>query len=172
MMVKYRNISKELQHTTINIMFLFNTCGDENEFGSLGQVIAADDYRSKRVRLSGWLKTENADSVGLWMCVDGIRRMLGFDNMMNRAVKGTTDWKQFEVVLDIPAEAVNIVFGTLIAGKGQVWVDDLKLEIVGSSVLSTNLLSPEQMGLDNPRVQKKSDIKQPVNLGFENGTIP
>ena len=25
MMVKYRNISKELQHNTINIMFLFNT---------------------------------------------------------------------------------------------------------------------------------------------------
>ncbi len=149
------------------------TCGAESEFGSLAQAIAADDYRGKRVRLSGWLKTENADSVGLWMRLDGNRRTLGFDNMMTRAVKGTTDWKQYEVVLDVPAEAVNIVFGTLISGKGEVWADDFKLEIVGQDVRSTNLLSPEQMRLDDPnRNPKKSDIKQPVNLGFENGTIP
>jgi hypothetical protein len=50
--------------------------------------------------------------------------------------------------------------------------DDLKLEIVGSDVPSTNQLSPEQMRNDDPnRNPKKSDIKQPVNLGFENGTI-
>ncbi len=149
------------------------TCADESEFGSLAQSVAADDYRGKRIRLSGWLKTENADSAGLWMRLDGNRRLLGFDNMMTRAVKGTTDWKQFEVVLDISAEAVNIVFGTLISGKGQVWADDFKLEVVGNNVASTNLLSPEQMRLDDPnRNPKKSDIKQPVNLGFENGTIP
>ncbi len=148
-------------------------CGNDNGFGSLGQLIAADNYHGKRVRLSGWLKTENADSAALWMRLDGDRRLLGFDNMDDRPVRGTTDWKQFELVLDIPAETVNIVFGTLISGKGQVWADDLKLEIVGSSVASTNQLSPEQMRLDDPnRNPKKSDIKQPVNLGFENGTIP
>ena len=78
------------------------TCGGENEFGSLGQLVAADDYRGKRVRLTGWLKTENADSAVLWMRVDGNRQTLGFDNILNRAVTGTTDWKQFEVVLDVP----------------------------------------------------------------------
>ncbi len=147
-------------------------CDGENKFGSLGQHVAADDYRSKRVRLTGWLKTEKADSAVLWMRLDGNRQTLGFDNMLNRAVTGTTDWKQFEVVLDIPTEAVNVVIGAFLSGRGQMWADDLKLEIVGSDVPSTNQLSPEQMRLDNPnRNSKKSDIKQPVNLGFENGTI-
>lgn len=149
------------------------TCGDENGFGSLSQVISADEYRGKRVRLSGWLKTENTNAAGLWMRVDGNRRLLGFDNMLNRAVKGTTDWKRYEVVLDVPSEAVNIFFGTIVDGKGQVWVDDVNLEIVGNNVPPTNQLSPEQMRLDDSnRNPKNSDIKQPVNLGFENGTIP
>lgn len=149
------------------------TCGDENGFGSLSQVISADEYHGKRVRLSGWLKTENAKASGLWMRVDGNRRLLGFDNMLNRPVTGTIDWKRYEVVLDVPPEAVNIFFGTIIDGKGQVWADDFKLEIVGNDVSTTNQLSPEQMQVDDPnRNPKNSDIKQPANLGFENGTIP
>ena len=149
------------------------TCGDETGFGSLSQVISADEYRGKRLRLAGWLKTENTNASGLWMRVDGNRRLLGFDNMLNRPITGTTDWKRYEVVLDVPSEAVNIFFGTIVDGKGQVWVDDVQLEIVGNDVPPTNQLSPEQMRLDDPnRIQKKSDIKQPVNLGFENGTSP
>ncbi|MGB7210587.1 MAG: nuclear transport factor 2 family protein [Pyrinomonadaceae bacterium] len=148
-------------------------CADDSGFGSIGQFIAADNYLGKRVRLTGWLRTENADSAVLWMRIDGNRRTLGFDNMMNRPVTGTTDWKQFEVVLDVPAEAINVVIGSFIQGKGQMWVDDLKLEVAGAGVASTNQLSPEQTRLDNPnRTGKTSDIKQPVNLGFENGTIP
>lgn len=148
------------------------TCGGENEFGSLGQILSADNYLGKRVRFTGWLKTENADSAVLWMRVDGNRHLLGFDNMLDRAATGTTDWKQFEIVLDVPTEAVNIVVGTFLSGKGQMWADDLKLEIVGSEVPSTNQLSPELMRNEDPnRNPKKSDIKQPVNLGFENGTI-
>lgn len=148
-------------------------CADENGFGSIGQSIAADNYLGKRVRLTGWLRTENADSAVLWMRIDGNRRTLGFDNMTNRPVTGTNGWKQVEVVLDVPAEAINVVIGSFIRGKGQMWVDDLKVEVVGSGVASTNQLSPEQMRLDNPnRTGKKSDIKQLVNLGFEDGMIP
>jgi serine/threonine-protein kinase len=148
-------------------------CGEKTDFGSLAQSIAADEYRSKRVRFSGWLKTEKADAAGFWMRVDGTQRLFGFDNMMNRPVKGTTDWKIYEVVLDVPAEAVNIFFGTIVSGNGQVWADDLKLEIVGHNIQSTNQLSPEQMKIEDPnRIPKKSERKQPVNLDFENGMIP
>lgn len=91
-------VDTNIKHGGKSSAWIKLTCG-ENEFGSLGQHIAADDYRGKRVSLTGWLKTENADSAVLWMRVDGNRRMLGFDNILNRAVTGTTDWKQFEVVL-------------------------------------------------------------------------
>ena len=149
------------------------TCGAENAFASLSQVVAADDYRGKRVRLSGWMKSENTKLAGLWMRLDGDRRTLGFDNMMDRAVTGTTDWKRYEVVLDVPAAAITINFGTILDGKGQVWVDDLNLEVVSSDVATTNQLSPEQMSRDNPnRNPVKLDLKQGVNLDFENGANP
>jgi hypothetical protein len=40
-------------------------CGETDGSGSLAQAIAADDYHGKRIRLSGWLKTENAREAGL-----------------------------------------------------------------------------------------------------------
>lgn len=148
-------------------------CGATDGFGSLAQSIAADEYLGKRVRLSGWLKTENAQEAGLWMRLDGDKRLLGFDNMMPRAVKGTTDWKQYEVVLDVPQETMNILFGTLLAGTGRVWADDMKIEVVGKDVASTNQLSAEEMRMERPSYgSKKKESKQPVNLGFENGTQP
>jgi hypothetical protein len=161
---------KHSGNTSATVKFL---CGDPDGFGSLAQSIAADEYLGKRIRLSGWLKTENAADAGLWMRLDGDRRTLGFDNMMPRAVKGTTDWKRYEVVLDVPQETINILFGTLLSGTGQVWVDDMKLEVVGNDVPTTNQLSQEAMRSDNPnRVVVKKSVTKPANLGFENGVQP
>jgi hypothetical protein len=107
------------------------------------------------------------------MRVDGDRRILGFDNMDNRAVRGTTDWTMYSVVLDVPENAKNIFFGILLVGKGQVWADDLSLEVVDKNVVTTNLDSPEALGVDNPDVARrpKETNKRPVNLGFEEGVI-
>ena len=130
--------------------------GDKAEgFGTLMQAFKADVYRGKRVRMSAWMKTENAESAQLWMRLDGEMRTLGFDNMNNRAVKGTTEWKRYEITLDVPQDTLNIAFGSLLAGKGEAWVDDFQFEVVGKDVPSTNMLSPEQ----NP--------ERPVNLNFE-----
>ena len=135
--------------------------GDKAEgFGTLMQAFTADDYHGKRLRMSAWMKTENADSAQLWMRLDGENRMLGFDNMDNRAVKGTADWKRYEIILDVPEKTVNIAFGALVAGKGQAWVDDFQFEVVGKDVPTTNMLPPEEMN-------KEQEQKQPVNLNFE-----
>jgi hypothetical protein len=65
--------------------------------------------------------------------------MLAFDNMQNRPIKGTTDWKQYESILDVPEEAANIAFGVLLSGAGKAWLNDVKFEIVGSQVPTTGL---------------------------------
>src|SRR5262245_48304146 len=105
----------------------------------MAQGIKADDYHGKRVRLSGYVKGENiAQYSGLWMRMDGAGYSLNFDNMSNRPIKGTTDWKKYEVVLDVPEESVRITFGILLMGAGQVWVDDLRLEAVGQDAQTTN----------------------------------
>ena len=147
------------------------------------QGIKADDYRGKRVRLSGYVKGENiAQYAGLWLRVDGAGYSLNFDNMSNRPIKGTTDWKKYEVVLDVPEESIAIAFGILLRGEGQVWIDDLQLEVVGQDMPTTGLRGGSERAREeflkkdkdertrleeNIREWVKSMPAKPVNLDFE-----
>ena len=124
-------------------------------FGTLMQDFRADHYLGKRVRFSAFVKTERAqDWAGLWMRVDKESKQLAFDNMQDRSIKGTTDWKQYDVVLDVPQNATGIFFGVLLSGTGAVWLSEAKFEIVGPNVLTTNGVA-----------QSKQD--EPMNLDFE-----
>lgn len=131
-------------------------------FGTLMQSIEAGEYKGKRLRLSGWVKAAGiGEWAGLWMRVDGptppgssFPAMLAFDNMQNRPIKGTSDWKRHEIVLDVAPEATFISFGILLSGAGQAWIDDLSLDAVGKDVSVTG------QGLQGPN-------KKPVNLDFE-----
>jgi len=60
--------------------------------------------------------------------------MLAFDNMQDRAIKATSDWQPYDIVLDVPEGAQEIAFGLLLSGKGEVWMDDLKFEVVGKEI--------------------------------------
>jgi hypothetical protein len=111
-------------------------------FGTLMQQSVPDKYRGKRVKMSGYLKSSGVSEwAGLWFRVDGTgsNGILGFDNMENRAVKGTTDWKRYEIVLDVPEGATNLAYGALLSGPGQIWFDDINFEVVTLNVPSTNL---------------------------------
>lgn len=124
-------------------------------FGTLMQNSSASQYLGKRVRMTGYMKSKDVKTwAGLWMRVDqaGGKSSLAFDNMHNRAVKGTTDWKKYEIVLDVPAQASNIAYGALLHATGQIWFDNLSFEIVDKSVPTTDL---------------RQTAATPTNLSFE-----
>jgi hypothetical protein len=128
-------------------------------FGTLMQTFQSGNYQGERLRLSGSVKARGlANWAGLWMRVDGRREELGFDNMKDRKIKGSTDWKPYSIVLDVPRESEDIAFGIMLVGKGQAWVSDLKFEVVSKGVPTTGqkLSTPPQ----------PARPKQPVNLGF------
>jgi hypothetical protein len=101
-------------------------------FASLANEIKAQAYRDRRLRLSGYLRSEGVSTgwAGLWIRVDGPNGSLGLDNMHDRGIHGTKDWSRFEIVMPIPKEATRIVFGALHCGVGVVWLDSLSLEVV------------------------------------------
>jgi hypothetical protein len=137
-----------------------------NGFGTLTQWFSAGDYRGKRLRMTAYVKTDGAEGwTGLWVRIDGKEKTgLAFDNMMGRPVKGTTEWKKYDVVLDVPAEAEEIFFGYLVAGKGRGWVDDITFEVVGNDVATTGL--PVQP-MDRQGEFSTDPAKKPNNLDFE-----
>lgn len=130
-------------------------------FGGMMQTVAAENFVGKRVRLSAWVKTRDANDGGghLWLRIDGQERgqMLGFDNMDNRPVKGNSDWQEASVVLDVPAGSAALAYGFFVSGKGKMWVSGQTMQEVGPEVPTTNMLKARTAAMP----------KSPTNLGFD-----
>jgi hypothetical protein len=129
-----------------HVAFLKSTQSLNNrKFGTIMQEFIPEDYLGKRVRLTGYIKSADVKGwAGMWFRIDGEPRttQLGFDNMQNRAIKGTTDWKKYDIVLDVPANSKFIAFGVLLTGTGTVWLDDLHFDIVSNTTPGTNIIPP------------------------------
>ncbi|GAF21142.1 MULTISPECIES: helix-turn-helix domain-containing protein [Shouchella] len=110
-------------------------------FVTLMQQFKADKYVGKRMKLSGFVKTNGIQEYcGLWMRVDNKQQdVLQFDNMYNRKIVGDTDWNIYSIVLDIPEESDLIAFGLNVSGPGQVWLDSLIFQEVKKTVPTTNV---------------------------------
>lgn len=127
------------------------------EFATGMQQFKAKRYLGKRLKLSGFLTSKNVEQFcAIWMRVDdALGDVLQFDNMSNRPITGDTEWNHYSIVLDIPENSAVIAFGVLLAGKGQVWMDELKFEIVDNKVPTTNI----DFSVDL--------LDEPINLSFE-----
>ena len=120
------------------------------------QSCSATDFLGKRVKMTSYIKTENVeDWTGMWLRIDSSnhKKSLGFDNMNDRPIKGNTDWKKCEIILDVPQESATLNYGVLLSGSGKVWFDDVKFTVVDNSVEQT---------------KENGELKKPSNLSFEN----
>jgi hypothetical protein len=136
----------------------------EGKFGGMMQMCRAESFRGKRLKLTGFIKTlDVVGTANLWFRVDGeVGKMLAFDNMSERPIKGTTDWREYSVVLDVPENANALAYGIFIAGAGMAWLNDVQLIEVDSDVKSTNM----EKSITSPQ-NKLPDA--PQNLDFSNG---
>lgn len=111
---------------------------NDSDFKALA-INIPNNYNGKLIRLSGYIKTENVSAgyAGLWMRIDP---QVAFDNMNNRGVTGTTDWKKYEITLPLnPKKTDKIVIGGLLVGKGKMWLDDLQVTIDGKDLDNATL---------------------------------
>ena len=154
------------KHTGKASALLQSSTPDLDSFGALMQTFSADNYRGRRIRLSGYLRTRDLELwAALWMRVDGPETSsLAFDNMSNRPVRGNTEWSSYQIVLDVPRAAVQIAYGVTLAGSGRLWVDDLSVEAVGEDVATTDMRQPPVPAKIGVPVGLPST---PTNTGFE-----
>ncbi len=86
------------------------------------------------------------------MRVDGdTKRAVSFDNMQDRPIEGTTAWKQYDIILDVPKESAYISYGVLLSGPGEVYLDDLTFTVVEEDEKSTGriqLTAPSNSDFD------------------------
>ncbi len=143
---------------------LASTAEEAPGFGTLMQSFRADEYLGQRLRYTAWVKSEDVeDWAGLWLRVDGITaRGVTFDNMSDRPIVGTTNWTQYEVVLDVPEYSQDINLGILMQGTGRVWIDDVQLAAVDLSVATTDVLGLMNE-LQNPDFEAEFKATRPDN---------
>lgn len=127
-------------------------------FCTMFQQFKAAAYIGKRVRFSGYLKTEEVKEWGgIWMRINSTTAdILKIDNMQDRPIKETTDWTYYSIVLDVPENSAIINIGLLLNGTGKLWASGLSFEVVDKSVSTTD-------------VDLSSGLPEnPVNLTFDN----
>ena len=114
--------------------FLASKVDKPAKHGVVMQSVRSDRYCAKRIRVSAWVRTENvAEAAGLWVRVTPADR----DQTLSRAatsLHGSADWQRSEVVLDVPAESLSILYGLYLRGRGKAWIDDMTWEVVDKSV--------------------------------------
>ena len=127
-----------VSHGSVNAGFIRSTAARINGYGIWMTHISPGEYFGKGIRLSAYVKTENIEDwdpqrgigwAGLYMRIDASgSNTLTSDNMRARPIKGTTNWQEYEVILDVPENSTGIFFGILLSGTGEAWVDGLRLE--------------------------------------------
>lgn len=122
-------VDQEMQRQGLPSAYIVSKTDNGRDFALVFNDLSATDYVGKRMKLSAFLKTQDvADWAAIFMRVDGVNKVLGFDNMEDRPVKGTQDWKEYSVVLDVPKEAKQLRVGAMLAGNGKVWINSVKFE--------------------------------------------
>lgn len=139
-----------------NVAFMKSIDTEISGFGTIMQSFFPEKFLDKKVKLTCYIKSTDVKKwAGMWMRIDGpSKKSLGFDNMQNRPIKGTTDWTKYEIILKVPKEAVNLEYGVLTSGTGEVLIDDFKFEIVTDDSKNTGH-------------QGAIKLKEPTNINFE-----
>lgn len=111
------------------------------------------NYNGQELTLSGYLKTDKI--------TDGIASLLisipkvNFVNMEEQKVSGTSDWKKYEVSIQLdPAKTKDIFVGGMLSGKGTLWLDDLTVSIDGKPLSEAQIFKEKEYPADRDTAYK------------------
>jgi predicted Ser/Thr protein kinase len=145
---QYRvGLDDKIKHGRTPSLFLRSL--KDNPDGSVGvdQLFDAAPYRGKRVRVTGFYRMEK-------VAAHIIFELKALDEKRDEEVyerftpSGTSPWKKFWMVIDVPAAAQTVEIHLGLRGPGTVWASDLNFRQVDSSVPLTTWRQTRPMNLD------------------------
>lgn len=98
--------------------------------GGVYQQVAPGSAAGYRLILSGRIRTENLQG----SAVLAARVLSDAGNPSDHAngpaaPNGTSEWRRFELVVPVPANATSVILGAGVSGKGAAWIDSLELKV-------------------------------------------
>lgn len=105
-------------------------------YAVLAQSVKADAYQSKRLQVTAYFKFEQnnttAQLVASTFNAGNIKQQ-----DIRQPIDHTAAWQKQSLVFEVPEGSDHIVFGITFQGEGQVWLDDVQVEVVGTDVALT-----------------------------------
>jgi hypothetical protein len=84
-----------------------------------------DQFRGNRVRVTLWMKSSRVTGgSGVWVNAESTGgKGTNEGQRGHRPLHGSTDWKQYTGVIDVPADATSLSWGIVMNGTGKIWLD-------------------------------------------------
>ncbi len=112
-----------------NAMYIESTSANPSGFATIMTEQPAAQYRGRKITLTGKISsTLKSGWAGMWLRIDGSQgEALGFDNMQDRPISGTSGPASYSITLDVPETAAQLAYGVLFQGEGAVYFGDISL---------------------------------------------
>jgi hypothetical protein len=111
------------------------------QYGTWMRAIDPGAARGRRVRLTATLRTKGATRrVDFWARAQAKNAPPDSHGLSGewRVLPENSDWIDDTIVLDVPEETASLQYGVGVAGPGQVWIDRVRMEVVGEDVPLTS----------------------------------
>jgi hypothetical protein len=107
-----------------------------SDSAGLEQWFDPSQFRNQRIRVTGYIKSSNVSRNVLFRVVaqSADLRSGNVAQLAEGTIYGRSDWQQYSLVVDVPRDSLYISIMMSLEGQGEVWFDDLKIEIVDMSV--------------------------------------
>jgi RNA polymerase sigma factor (sigma-70 family) len=94
----------------------------------------------KRIRVTGWMKANDVRNWagGILVIANLTRQTFVMDMMADRPIHGTVDWRKIEFITDVPKQPCIIYFAPTLYGTGEIWCDDVQIDIVSNDTPVTD----------------------------------
>jgi hypothetical protein len=87
-------------------------------------------------------------------------------------VRASREWKRVEQIVEVPQEGHGLALGVMCHGLGEVWADDLQLDIVDHDVPLTSFGVAVTGDLDSQQGQPSEETKKRVMALQTYPTVP
>ncbi len=107
-----------------------------SDTASLEQWFDPSQFRNKRIRVTGYFRSDNVvDNIVMWLVAKSANvRAANVAKVVEDKTRGERGWQEFSLVVDVPRDCLLIDVTLSLEGQGNVWFDDLKIEIVDRNV--------------------------------------
>lgn len=124
-------------HAKDDAVFLESHTATSEHYGAVRWVADLRKFQGKRIRLTAELLAENVESAGFWLraSTKGTQNLIT-DCMQDRLIKGSCDWTQHQLVIDVPVDATVITYGLWMPGVGKCAIRRAMVHIIDDNTVS------------------------------------